>query len=193
MCPLLLKILLGSPSAGTAQERGKSGSLNECGTSPSLSLSLYNCKCVQLCLDGKQQYSEEWRDEGKTHVRVISSSLSVSYELSFFLSFSRCCIEVTKNGMVSWGETEEIWIQHPSEAFGRNLFILVTSKIACDYYYYPSSGALLSATFKHCWRAAWILWETDYSINWEKESDAHSWHHIRHINNLLAVQIFLPV
>lgn len=96
MCPLLLKILLGSPSAETAQERGKSGSLNECGTSPSLSL--YNCKCVQLCLDGKQQYSEEWRDEGKTHVRVISSSLSVSYELSFFRSFSLSCIEVTKMG-----------------------------------------------------------------------------------------------
>lgn len=96
MCPLLLKILLGSPSAKTAQERGKSGSQNECGTSPSLSL--YNCKCVQLCLDGKQQYSEEWRDEGKTHVRVISSSLSVSYELSFFHSFSLSCIEVTKMG-----------------------------------------------------------------------------------------------
>ncbi|XDV50489.1 hypothetical protein PO909_019540, partial [Leuciscus waleckii] len=53
---------------------------------------------VQLCLDGKQQYSEEWRDEGKTHVRVISSSLSVSYELSFFRSFSLSCIEVTKMG-----------------------------------------------------------------------------------------------
>lgn len=60
--------------------------------------SLYNCKCVQLCLDGKQQYSEEWRDEGKTHVRVISSSLSVSYELSFFLSFALSRIEVTKMG-----------------------------------------------------------------------------------------------
>jgi len=105
MCPLLQKILLGSPSTETAQERGKIGSLNECGTSPSLSLSLslsiyiYNCKCVQLCLDGKQQYSEEWRDEGKTHVRVISSSLSVSYELSFFRSFVLfSCIEVTKMG-----------------------------------------------------------------------------------------------
>lgn len=53
---------------------------------------------MQLCLDGKQQYSEEWRDEGKTHVRVISSSLSVNYELSFFRSFSLSCIEVTKMG-----------------------------------------------------------------------------------------------
>lgn len=51
----------------------------------SIVLTLQNCKCVQLCLDGKQQYSEEWRDEGKTHVRIISSSLSVSYELSLSL------------------------------------------------------------------------------------------------------------
>jgi len=29
-----------------------------------------------------------------------------------------------------------------------NLVMLVTSKIACDYYYYPSSEAVLSATFK---------------------------------------------
>lgn len=38
-------------------------------------------------------------------------------------------------------------------------------QIACDYYYYPSAGAGLRATFKQFWHVIPIPGETDYSIN----------------------------
>lgn len=38
-------------------------------------------------------------------------------------------------------------------------------QIACDYYYYPSAGAGLRATFKQFWHVSAVPGETDYSIN----------------------------